>query len=248
MVSANETGPMGPMDPANEPGPMGPMDPANKLGPMDPSNNNTTPETWPGLVRTTFNKGRKKVGAALYDTREHLPINLLNQYDKFNSFLTLKKEKGGVKNITIGELENIMKGITRSEDVLYYFFNSILEEITENGKRHRNEDKQYAIYEKQKIAKIRNIISGMTTGYLPFGITAGKAEYIVGAKEDKLDTLKEFLKELLDWIETSEAGGNTSMPTVSPTRVGGKRRTLKKKYLRRKSSKRGKNKRKTYKK
>lgn len=242
MDPANETGPMGPM---------GPMDPANKPGPMDPSNNNTTPETWPGRVRTAFNKGRETIGSAIYDTRENLPINLLNQYDKFNSFLTLKKNKGGVKNITIGELEKIIKGITRSEDVLYYFFNSILEEIKENGKRNRYGDTEYAVYEDKKIAKIRNIISGMTTGYLPFGITAGKAEYIVGAKEDKLDTLKEFLKELLDWIEASEARGNTSMPTqstVSTTRVGGKRRTLKKQYLRRKSSKRGKNKRKTYKK
>ena len=141
-------------------------------------------------------------------------------------FINKKGTNGGIDNMTIGELKGIIKSMATSEDILNGFLESILKEI---GSRADAD----LVYE------IRELIEKMNSKDLPFGTEAAGIYGIMGTGEDKLPVVKNFLSMMGDLVKKAQ---NTR-------RRGGKREksksmTLKKRNLRRKSRKNGKNKRK----
>ncbi len=157
-------------------------------------------------------------------TRKHQLI-----INAFVEFINKKGTAGGIDNMTIGELKGIITSMATSEDILNGFLESILKEI---GPR-ADADLVY------KIREIRELIKKMNSKDLPFGTEAAGMYGIMGRGEDKLPVVKKFLSMMSDLVDG----------VLNPKGRGGKREksksmTLKKRNLRRKSRKNGKNKRK----
>lgn len=166
-------------------------------------------------------------------TRKHQLI-----INAFVEFINKKATARGIDNMTIGEIKGIIKSMATSEDILNGFLETILKEIEiqEKEGNMRRPDENH-------LNEINELISGMNSKNLPFGTNAARFYGYVGTGEDKLPVVKKFLLKLIDLIESADPNAK------KPKHQGGKREksksmTLKKRNLRRKSRKNGKNKRK----
>ena len=128
--------------------------------------------------------------------------------------------------MTIGELKEIIKSMATSEDILNGFLESILKEIGSH------EDKDL-------VGDIRNLIRKMNSKDLPFGTEAGGVYGIMGGRDDKLPVVKKFLLMMGNLVQKAQTAKTTGGKLEKS-----KSMTLKKRNLRRKSRKNGKNKRK----